>query len=53
MPHVNFKQKNNVFYKPMLCCFVQPCYIVLHVSLLINLHNATKQTAQQTLHCTN
>jgi flagellar biosynthesis protein FliQ len=56
MPHVKFKcdqQKNNMLYKSMLWCFVQPCYIALHVSLLINLYNATKQTAEQTLHCTN
>jgi hypothetical protein len=56
MPHVKFKcdqQKNNTFYKSMLCCFAQPCYIVLHVSLLVSLHTATKQTAQQILHCRN
>lgn len=56
MPHVKFKcdqQKNNMFCKSVLCCFVQPCYIVLYVSLLIKLHNATKQAARQTLHCIN
>jgi len=50
MPQVKFKcdqQKNNMFYKSMLCCFVQPCYIVLHVYLLINLYNASKQIAQR------